>query len=254
MSDRTAQPAVAERWSLPNVEGPIVGIRRESPERERARLDGAARSTDAKRQEEMKSGYEAGVSAGRAELQKQADALKARVARLEEIMNKLCQPLADLDNEVEQQLVLLALSVGKQLARRELRVDPGQITALIREAVGRLPAAAREVRVHLHPEDAAAVSERLATAGQERAWSVVEDPTLTRGGCLVRSENSQIDARLESRVNAMVASMLGEERASARQAEAPAEFAGAEEIVDAPVEQDAIEVDPAAAAGEEPAV
>jgi flagellar assembly protein FliH len=45
---------------------------------------------------------------------------------------------------------------------------------------------------------------------------VVEDPTLTRGGCLVRSENSQIDARFESRVNAMVSSMLGEERASAR--------------------------------------
>ena len=70
--------------------------------------------------------------------------------------------------------------------------------------------------MYLHPEDAAAVAERLASAGQERAWSVVEDPTLARGGCLVRSENSQIDARLESRVNAMVSSMLGEERASAR--------------------------------------
>jgi flagellar assembly protein FliH len=78
------------------------------------------------------------------------------------------------------------------------------------------------VRVHLHPEDAAAIAERLASAGQERAWSVVEDPTLSRGGCLVRSENSQIDARLESRVNAIVSSMLGEERASARLAEADA--------------------------------
>ncbi len=128
----------------------------------------------------------------------------------------LCTPLELLDEEVEQQLVLLALAVGKQLARRELKTDPAQITALIREAVGRLPAAARDVRVFLHPEDAAAVAERLATAGQERAWTMVEDPTLARGGCLVRTENSQIDARLESRVNAIVSSMLGEERASAR--------------------------------------
>ena len=95
-------------------------------------------------------------------------------------------------------------------------LNEDQVTALIREAVGRLPAAARDVRVHLHPEDAAAIAERLASTGRERAWSVVEDPTLTRGGCLVRSENSQIDARLESRVNAIVSSMLGEERASAR--------------------------------------
>jgi flagellar assembly protein FliH len=55
---------------------------------------------------------------------------------------------------------------------------------------------------------------------------VVEDPTLTRGGCLVRSENSQIDARVESRVNAIVSGMLGEERASARAAAAADDESG----------------------------
>jgi len=220
--------SLAERWSLPQVDGPIVGMRRENPIRDRARDAETARAADAARQAEMNRGYEAGVKAGRAELQSQTDALNARVARLDEILNQLSRPLPELESEVEQQLVLLALAVGKQLARRELRTDPGQITALIREAVGRLPAAARSVRVHLHPEDAAAVAERLATAGQERAWSVIEDPTLTRGGCLVRSENSEIDARLESRVNAIVSSMLGEERAAARlnDAEGAADEAG----------------------------
>jgi flagellar assembly protein FliH len=217
------QSAVAERWSLPTVDGPIVGMRRDSATR--ARDADAARASEAARQAEMDRGYEAGVAAGRAELKQQTDALTGAVARLDEILNRLCRPLPELEGEVEQQLVLLALAVGKQLARRELKTDPGQITALIREAVGRLPAAAREVRVHLHPEDAAAIAERLATAGQERAWTVVEDPTLTRGGCLVRSDNSQIDARLESRVNAMVSSMLGEERASARLTAADGEAA-----------------------------
>jgi flagellar assembly protein FliH len=211
LSDSTrGRNSVAELWSLPNVDGPIVGLRRDGPSR--------ARDAEATRANE--SGYQAGVSAGRAELQKQNDALAAQVARLEGILNHLSRPLAMLEGEVEQQLVLLALAVGKQLARRELKAEPGQIAALIREAVGRLPAAARDVRVHLHPEDAAAIAERLASAGQERAWSVVEDPTLTRGGCLVRSEHSQIDSRVESRVNAMVSSMLGEERASARLADA----------------------------------
>jgi flagellar assembly protein FliH len=210
---------VAERWSLPQVEGPIMGMRRESPTREHARATEAARATDAAHQAEMKRGYEAGVNAARAELKSQTEVLSARIAHLDEILSRLGRPLQALENEVEQQLLLLALAVGKQLARRELKADPGQIAALIREAVGRLPAAARDVRVHLHPEDAAAIAGLLATAGQERAWTMVEDPTLTRGGCLVRSENSQIDARLESRVNAIVSSMLGEERASARLAD-----------------------------------
>ncbi len=222
MSDSNRpRAAVAERWSLPAVDGPIVGQRRDTRTRDAL----ASRISEAARQAELDRGYQEGVAAGRAELQTQNDALAARVARLDEILGRMAQPLAALDQEVEQQLVLLALAVGKQLARRELKADPGQIAALIREAVGRLPAAAREVRVHLHPEDAAAICERLATAGQERAWTVVEDPTLTRGGCLVRSENSQIDARVESRVHAIVGSMLGEERAGARAAETPAEGA-----------------------------
>ena len=219
MSDSTGPRAsVAERWSLPAVDGPIVGLRRDSAAR--ARDVEATRANDVARQAELKRGYEAGVSAGRAELQSQNEALATRIARLDAILGRMAQPLAALDEEIEQQLVLLALAVGKQLARRELKADPGQISALIREAVGRLPAAAREVRVHLHPEDAAAIAERLASAGGERAWTVVEDPTLTRGGCLVRSENSQIDARVESRVNAIVSAMLGEERAGARAVDA----------------------------------
>ncbi len=220
MSDSTRPRATgtAERWALPAVDGPIVGMRRDSASR--ARDAEATRANDAAHQAELKRGYEAGLSTGRAELQAQNEALATRIARLDAILNRMVQPLAALDEEVEQQLVLLALAVGKQLARRELKADPGQITALIREAVGRLPAAARDVRVHLHPEDAAAIAERLATTGPERAWTVVEDPTLSRGGCLVRSENSQIDARVESRVNAIVSGMLGEERASARAAAA----------------------------------
>ena len=214
MSESTrGRPNTAELWSIPAVDGPIVGMRRDTS---RAREAEASRLSEAARQAEMTRGYEAGVSAGRAELQRQNDEFAARLADLEGIFDHLCAPLQVLDEEVEQQLVLLALAVGKQLARRELKTDSGQITALIREAVGRLPAAARDVRVYLHPEDAAAIAERLATPGQERAWTVVEDPTLARGGCLVRTEQSQIDARLESRVNAIVASMLGEERASAR--------------------------------------
>jgi flagellar assembly protein FliH len=200
--------AAAERWSLPAVDGPIVGVDREGP--------AGTRGADATRHGQLTRGYEAGLSAGRAAVQSQLNAAEAQVARLDEILNRVSRPLSALDNEVEQQLLLLALTVGKQLARRELKADPGQITALIREAVARLPAATRDVRIHLHPEDAAAIAERLPTSGQERAWTVVEDPTLTRGGCLVRTENSQIDARFESRVNAMVSSLLGEERAGAR--------------------------------------
>jgi flagellar assembly protein FliH len=202
-----ARPAaVVERWAAPAVEGPIVG-RRADAASVRDRQEEAAQHA---------RGYEAGVAAGRAEMQLRLTEVQARVTHLDSILKFLARPLEELDATVERELALLALTIGQHLLRRELKTDPAQIIAIIREAVGRLPAAARDVRVHLHPDDAAVVRERLPAPATERAWSVIEDPALARGGCLVRTDTSQIDARLESRVSAIIAAALGEERAALR--------------------------------------
>jgi flagellar assembly protein FliH len=161
-------------------------------------------------------GYQDGLAKAQAEAQTTLAALEARVTQLDSVLQLLAQPLASLDSDVEKELLNLALTVGKQLARRELRVDPAQVIGIIRESLAQLPAAAREVRVHLHPEDAATVRERLAAPTNERAWTIVEDPTLSRGGCIVRTDTSQIDVRLESRISAVIANALGEERAPER--------------------------------------
>ncbi|MBX5459649.1 MAG: flagellar assembly protein FliH [Steroidobacteraceae bacterium] len=200
--------ATIQRWALPQVDGPIVGRRMTEAE-----LRAAERENHARGYEE---GYEEGLAAARAEVNTRLAQLDARIKRLDSILNLLARPLEQLDSDVEKQLTLLALTVGKQLVRRELRTDPAQVIGVIRETVGRLPAAARDIRVHLHPEDAAVVREHLATPSSDRAWSIVEDPALTRGGCVVRTDTSQIDARLESRVNALVAAAFGDERAASR--------------------------------------
>jgi flagellar assembly protein FliH len=205
---------------MPEVGGPIVG-------RSRDEKKGAPNTVDLLRealQESEARGYQTGLAKAQAESQVSLDGLAARVRQLDAILELLGQPLAQLDTEVEKELLHLALAVGKQLARRELRIDPAQVIGIIRESLSQLPAAARDVRIHLHPEDAATVRARLAQPTNERAWTIVEDPTLTRGGCMVRTENSQIDVRLESRVNAVIANALGEERAPERPTPDPAEL------------------------------
>jgi flagellar assembly protein FliH len=190
------------------VEGPIIGRRADG----RPELDNSAAQSSHSR------GYQAGLAAAQAEVQTRVRELDARIARLDSILKLLSRPLEELDVEVERQLTALVLTIGKQIVRRELRTDPEQIIAILRESVSRLPAAARDVRVHLHPEDAAVVRAQLATPSNDRAWSIVEDPSLTRGGCLIRTDTSQVDARLESRLNAIVSAALGDERAPTRAA------------------------------------
>lgn len=214
MSDSRRGPAAApiERWRLPEVEGPIVGRSRE--ERRAAASEEAVRL--ALKDAEAR-GYEAGMARARAETGTKLAALEERVKRLDAALHLIARPLEQLDNDIETELAQLALAIGKQLGRRELRLEPAQVIAILRESLALLPAAAREVRVHLHPEDAATVREHLTTPAVDRAWTIVEDPTLSRGGCVVHSQSSRIDARLEARIAAVAASALGDERSATRE-------------------------------------
>ncbi len=213
MTTRSHQSADASiaRWDLPSVTGKPVQARR--PGKTVGELEEVEQRAY---QEAFAKGHAAGLAAAKAEHQQIIAQSKAQVARLEQVLNSLAQPLNEVDAQVESELVNLALTVARQLVRRELKIDPSQVIAIIRETVQLLPLAARDVRVHLHPEDAAIVRERLATTSAERAWNIIEDPVLTRGGCRVTTDSAQIDARLETRINTVVATILGDERAAAR--------------------------------------
>ena len=208
--ERFTGTAAVERWQLPEVSGPVIEL-----------ADARRRSDNELRQAQQQAeerGYQAGMERAEAHLRARLAAIDERVQRLDSVLALIARPLDSLDAEVERELVELALAVGKQLARRELRTEPSQIIAIVRESLAQLPLAAREVRVHLHPEDAQTVRERLAAGAGERAWTLIEDPTLTRGGCLVQSEASRIDARIESRIAAIAANALGDERTAERSA------------------------------------
>lgn len=211
---RRNAPAAIERWRLPEVDGPIVGRTRED-----RRAAAAGESLRLALEEADTRGYEAGMARARAETGARLAALEERVQGLDAVLRLLARPLEQLDADIENELAQLALAVGKQLARRELRVDPAQVIAILRESLELLPAAAREVRIQLHPEDAATVREHLTVPTGDRAWTIVEDPTLSRGGCVIHSQSSRIDSRLEARIAAVAASALGDERAAPREAQ-----------------------------------
>ena len=100
----------------------------------------------------------------------------------------------------------------KQLFRREIRIDPTHVIGVVREAIQLLPIASRNVQVNLHPDDAALVRESLSPAEGEPAWTIVEDPLISHGGCRVTTENSQVDATAEARLQAVINNILGDER------------------------------------------
>jgi flagellar assembly protein FliH len=157
--------------------------------------------------EAFEQGLAEGREAGREEVRQQ-------VERISGLFYDLAKPFEELDAEVERELLTLAMALARQIVRREIKTEPTQIIGIIREAIAALPVAAREVRVHLHPEDAAVVRQHLAPTERERDWTIVEDPVMSRGGCQVTSNASRIDARLETRLGAILSELLGTERSA----------------------------------------
>lgn len=152
--------------------------------------------------EGLGQGKKKGYAAGLAEIQAQAD-------RLTQILSTLHEPLAQLDDQMEKELAALSIAIARQIVRRELKTDPGQIVAVVREAVASLPVGSRNVNLHLHPEDAALVRNALSLTGNDKTWRVVEDPLVMRGGCNVVTDISRIDATLDTRIAAIATAILG---------------------------------------------
>lgn len=189
----------ARRWEMPAIDG--------------SSDNGYLTAADL--QELQKQAWDEAFQEGRKEgLQAGAEEIGKRAGRFDELLNALSQPFDRLDGTVEKQLVELSITIVKQLFRRELSVDPGHVIGVVREALQLLPVASRTIEVHLHPEDAQLVRESLSPTAGERAWTIVEDPLISRGGCQVTTDNSRIDAQAETRLNAIVNKITGDERQS----------------------------------------
>lgn len=199
--DGTAQVVAWRAPEVPNPGGP--GSFRRSAESDVQALE----------QRAWDKGFEQGRAAG---LEAGTRELAARIEAVEKILDALARPLEDLDHRVEAELLALVQSVARQLVRREMHQDPGHLIGVIRESLAALPLASGDVLVRLHPADAEAIRERLADPAGDRAtnrgWRLETDPLMERGGCLITSPRSTIDARLDARLSRVIARLLEDER------------------------------------------
>lgn len=170
-----------------------------------------AQELEVLRQEAHLEGFAAGRSEG---LRQGAEEVGAQLEALRSLIGALARPLELLDARVEEELVALTITLVRQLVRREVRTEPGVIVAAVREAVAVLPLSAREIAVKVHPEDAALLRELYPEQAvvDGPGWRLIESPAITRGGCVVVTSTSDVDATLEGRLAAAIRHVFGGDR------------------------------------------
>ena len=193
-----------ERWELPLVVGPNISG---SP--------ATAEELLSIQKQAYKDGFESGEK--KAYVQKKQE-LDNYANSFRSIIETLTDPLKELDDDVVNQLAQLSMTVAKQVVRRELHTEKGEIVGIVREAMNALPASTRKIILNIHPDDSELIRNAFSlgeeTDSDDLRWKVIEDPMITRGGCMIKSENSRIDATVEGRLNRIINSLLGDERES----------------------------------------
>jgi flagellar assembly protein FliH len=207
-----------QKWQLPRMSSGVKPLKRNvQPKQVAGRRDGEVSAADAEsieksRLQAMQQGYREGLERAESEL-------AAVRQQLLDIINFFESPLQALNEEVEQELSVLAVTLAQQLVKREIRAEPGELIGVIRDAVKMLPSHSRAIRIMLNPEDADLVrtSLQLDEHDDELNWKLVEDPMISRGGCEIKSDRSVINATLEKRLQALAASVLGGDRSDDRE-------------------------------------
>jgi len=150
-------------------------------------------------------GYEVGrwegLDAGHQTLQEGAQ-------RLAQLYDEAAHPFRQITENVENELAKLAAAIAKEIVRQELKTQPELILETVSQACSVLSASARDVDVHLHPEDVAIVKDGLKDDPPAQHWRIIEDRSLTRGDCQINSSAEFIDATLQTRIDAIVVGLL----------------------------------------------
>ena len=154
-------------------------------------------------------GFEQGYAAG---LEQAVDDLSVNRKQLATLFESLSRPLDHLNDAVERELVELSLAIARQILHRELTLDSKHIIGLIRQAIHQLPSASRNIRIHLHPDDAAVIRETLSQNEDAQRWRIEDDATLQRGSCHVHTDTSFMDSGIDALINRLSLEMLGGKR------------------------------------------
>jgi flagellar assembly protein FliH len=156
--------------------------------------------------EAFTKGYAAGERAGVEAGARRADAMLRRVAQT---IDELSQLRRTIIRDTERQMVQLALALARRVVVREISLDPDLVAALAHVAVERLGDQS-PATIRLHPEDFATVAAHRGEQWEGTQVSVLPDPAVQRGGCVVESDFGLIDASIDAQFAELSRALLGD--------------------------------------------
>lgn len=193
--DTPVDSAEYTRWSLPEVTG--IGSSSGSAQ------VGNASDNELLKQQAYDSAFQQGLADGQA---KASQILADQTQQLQLLINSLKKAERSLSDAIEEEITALSIAIATQLLRHEIDSHTDTIASLVKQGVAALPALHSQIEVHLNPADSAALQGVFKELDEpmDSSWTLIEDESISRGGCRIVSDESLVDERLETRLERIV--------------------------------------------------
>jgi flagellar assembly protein FliH len=205
-----------DSWVVPDIDTEGSQVFRQPVEEESVEEETIEMISDDELNQIKQRAYQEGFEQGRKEglLSGESEVNNKKVL-LDSMLGQLTDPLQQVGQQTQKELLELAFAISKQIVRRELRQDPSQLIAIIRDALKLLPIGSKNIQILLNPEDASIVANLLSidSDSQESNWQLVQEPSMERGSCVLKTDNSRVDASVDRQVALLFSRIAGGQRA-----------------------------------------
>jgi flagellar assembly protein FliH len=184
----------------------------------------AAQQLRAARQSGYQDGYRDGLVALDGFKQSFAAQTTTQVGAL---VTAIGEQLDALQQDMAKCLAATATQLARRIVRSELTARPECVALVAEQAIETLLQSARHIVVRLHPDDHALVEAGAAEAIAARGARLVDDASISRGGCRIDSDIGSVDATIDERWRRAAAALgcddgwSGEAPPATPEAEAP---------------------------------
>jgi flagellar assembly protein FliH len=150
-------------------------------------------------------GLEQGMSEGKE--QGLADGMLAGQGQIDElarswqcIIEQVANPLAQVNQELEKELVILATKLARAVIKVEITTQNNVLISAISEGIKVLPIQESQYQLQMNPIDVAMVKGHFGDEViAEKKWILIENLAIERGGCEISTQNNAVDMSIGRR-------------------------------------------------------
>lgn len=160
--------------------------------------EGLLKGHDAGYEQGLEQGIEKGIAQGLAQIEPE---ISQRMKVLEALIASFNEPLSQQQENIEQSLLNLSLTLARKVIHCEVTQNSQPIIQAISEGV-RIIGHQKPVLVRVNPDDIEAVEHLYNDEKRTQANLVLEsDPSLLVGDCVLETSSSSVTLNIEEKIN-----------------------------------------------------